>query len=1528
MLRSRRLSLLVFGVFASCPGGTHAAALNDTGQIACYDQSTTSTGTVSSGTPAPEAVGFQEQDCSLGAAAADAAGVQIKVGGSSVKGRDYTKIGFDGSELPDTAERGVVLSNGWGCTRDNVTGLTWALSLVSFDDSRYSWGSSPNDVGDTCGGGVCNSDSLASLINQLNVCGASDWTLPTPSQLGTLFAYDAPGAPGNLIDRVWFPDQSNNGTDPFVFWTQIPQGNSAPPSIWVADFATGRITTRAAQSPAYVRLVRGGSLAAAPRFVTSAPGPAGEVIITDALTGLIWKQCPEGLSGADCAGGARSALSWSGALGAAASTSFAGFGDWRLPNINELASIRDYTAINDDQVGLAGEFKGTTFSEAYWSSTNDPGLASLGSALGYRYGGGSAHVTTSKTSGTAAVRLVRAGNFLAAHAPGADLTPDGFAFAGKNARISSVIESDPITVAGISGPVSLKVSGAAQSAHSINGGSWTSLAGAARNGDSIRLRHQAAASLGDTATTTLNIGGVTSGFTSTVIVLPPTAPTAVTATRGNASVALSFTAPANNGGSDLTGYTATSTPAGGISNCAAPPARSCSVNGLSNGQSYTFTIIASNGAGSSAPSAASNAVTPATVPDAPTTASAVAGIGQATVSFTAPLNNGGAAISGYTATSTPEGRTGTCTATPCTVSGLSNGQTYTFSVTATNAVGSGAASVASNSVTMPTSPGAPTNVVAAGTSSPATVSFSAPASTGGSAILDYTVTSSPGSLTNTCSASPCTVDGLSPGTSYTFTVRARNAVGLGPNSAASNALVPGTASSALGTPLGGVVQVVSGDYHACARTSTGSVKCWGTNSVGQLGDGTTSDRSMPVDVPGLASGVRAIAAGENHTCAVTAAGGVKCWGYNFNGQLGDGSTIDRSTPVDMQGLGAGISAIAAGGGHTCALSLTGAVTCWGANGGGQLGDNSTLQRLTPVAVQGLGSGISAVSAGGEHTCALGQSGGLKCWGSNVSGQLGDNSLTDRLTPVDVQGLTTGVSVIAAGNKHTCAVTQAGGVRCWGYNDSGQLGDASNTDRQAPVDVQGLVSGITAVTAGFEHSCALAASGAVTCWGNNRSGQLGDNTFAGRATPGSVLGLGTGITGIVAGGYHSCALGQGGRVTCWGDNSAGQLGDGTLPVRPPPVDVPGLGSGIRAVAAGHLHGCAVGVAGGVKCWGANGAGQLGDNTTTQRLTPLNVQGLGDVVAVAAGADHSCALTQAGAVRCWGANSSGQLGNGSTQGQLTPVAVQGLASGVVAIAAGSAFSCALTQGGGVKCWGANGSGQLGVDGPTNSTTPGDVDGLGTGVIAIAAGHSHACAVTQGGGVKCWGLNSDRQLGGSSAAEDVPTPADVMGLTSAVTSVAAGQNHTCALGQGGGVVCWGSNTRGQLGDSSTGDFPRATPVPVTGLGSGVAMIATGASHSCARTVAGGLKCWGSNRARQLGDGGSATDRTAPVDVQGLSSGVTSIATGTFHTCAVTGAGSVKCWGEHLYGQLGVGGRNYALPAEVLIARTSTVFKNGFEP
>ena len=359
------------------------------------------------------------------------------------------------------------------------------------------------------------------------------------------------------------------------------------------------------------------------------------------------------------------------------------------------------------------------------------------------------------------------------------------------------------------------------------------------------------------------------------------------------------------------------------------------------------------------------------------------------------------------------------------------------------------------------------------------------------------------------------------------------------------------------------VAITAGVTHACAVTDSGSVKCWGANARGQIGDGTWTERHVPRDVHGLAGGATAVSAGNANTCVVTTVGAARCWGENFLGQVGDGTTVIRNLPVDVSGLASGVTAISVGGGSSCALTSAGGVKCWGSNCCGQLGDGTSIDRHTPVDVAGLTHGVTAIAANGDYTCALTNVGGVKCWGDNSHGQLGDGTREERRTPVDVRGLTNRVAAIAVGGLHTCALTSAGGVKCWGYNSDGQLGDGTTDDRDAPVDVLTLSSGVVAIAAGFVHTCALTSGGVAKCWGYNYFGQLGDGSATDSRVPVDVKGLPS-VAGLAANGVYTCARTTTGKVECWGDNSNGQLGDGTRTRHSTPAPVIGLGGSLPPV----------------------------------------------------------------------------------------------------------------------------------------------------------------------------------------------------------------------------------------------------------------------------------------------------------------------------------------------------------------------------
>jgi alpha-tubulin suppressor-like RCC1 family protein len=337
-----------------------------------------------------------------------------------------------------------------------------------------------------------------------------------------------------------------------------------------------------------------------------------------------------------------------------------------------------------------------------------------------------------------------------------------------------------------------------------------------------------------------------------------------------------------------------------------------------------------------------------------------------------------------------------------------------------------------------------------------------------------------------------------------------------------------------------VTQVSAGSDHACAVTSSGSVWCWGSNAYGQLGDGTTTNSAKPVAVAGLSTAV-SVVVGTYHSCALTGGGAVSCWGRNNLGQLGTGSFAGSLVPAPVSGLSSVVTALAAAASHSCALLDTGGAQCWGQNDAAQLGDGTLLKTNAPVDVSGL-TGATAITTGDVHSCAV-VAGAAQCWGSNRDAQLGDGTTKRAKTPIAVVGLGTPVTSIAVGSAHTCALTGAGAVLCWGLNTNGQVGDGTTKTRRVPSPVVGLSSGVTSITAGGAHSCAVTAAHAAKCWGNNTSGELGSGGPT-VSKPAAVVGQATTTAVLSAGGSNTCAVTTDAAARCWGSNTVGQIGDGT------------------------------------------------------------------------------------------------------------------------------------------------------------------------------------------------------------------------------------------------------------------------------------------------------------------------------------------------------------------------------------------------
>ncbi len=651
------------------------------------------------------------------------------------------------------------------------------------------------------------------------------------------------------------------------------------------------------------------------------------------------------------------------------------------------------------------------------------------------------------------------------------------------------------------------------------------------------------------------------------------------------------------------------------------------------------------------------------------------------------------------------------------------------------------------------------------------------------------------------------------------------------------------------TPVAGLsdaTAIAAGRSHNCAIRAGGTVSCWGGNGSGQTGSGVYTDgEARPVTVPGI-TGATAIAAGWSHSCAIVAGGEVRCWGSNAIGQLGNGSTVGSSlTPVVVMGV-TGATAIAAGSFFTCAILSDRSVRCWGSNGNGQLGAmTATTTSRVPVTVASDLASPRRIFAGTTFACVESADDRIRCWGEGRSGQFGNGMLV-ATTAASAVGLTGPVSGTALGDDFACSIG-ASGPMCWGNNSNDQLAQGTFSPSSImPAATVGLGS-VAAFTAGSSHGCALHTDRRVTCWGGGTYGQLGNGGANGIPDPQLVSGL-TGVAQVVARDHHTCVRMIDRTVRCSGRAYAGLFGDGsTVSARLTFGPVTGL-TNVAQLSGGSFHTCALLLDGSIRCWGDNRDGQCGNGTTATAETPVTVTGITGVTQLTLGQTFTCALLSNGTVRCWGSNGGGTLGRGYTDSfshSFPESPVLGL-TGATSVVAGLFHTCAIRADGTVMCWGGNSEGQLG-DGTTAAHyMPAAVAGL-TGITKLSAGYQHTCALRNDGAVLCWGLNQSGQCGGPTTTRDILSATLVPGINDAV-DVTVAEHTSCARRRDGTLWCWGNNDSWQLGNGTL-FVSRPTPDMVRGLPA-FTELSAGASHLCALSD-GSIRCWGSFTAGEFGNG-----------------------------------------------------------------------------
>jgi alpha-tubulin suppressor-like RCC1 family protein len=734
-----------------------------------------------------------------------------------------------------------------------------------------------------------------------------------------------------------------------------------------------------------------------------------------------------------------------------------------------------------------------------------------------------------------------------------------------------------------------------------------------------------------------------------------------------------------------------------------------------------------------------------------------------------------------------------------------------------------------------------------------------------------------------------------------------------PDSAPENARADSKGSSEQWWPP----SIAVGDDHVCSTGMGGSVYCWGSNEYGQLGIEPLENSSSPVKVQGGLKNVVEVGAGHSHTCALSDTGIVSCWGSNEDCQIGSGGESFGPIPRPVKGL-ANVVALDVLGDSNCAVTADGEVLCWG-----KLDPTIGVAcTATPTPLKDA-IGASTIAHNPLHWCALTAGGNAYCGGDNLYGQIGNGTQGEDVVPSAPVSDLTEVASVHVLNNTSFALREDGTVWCWGHNDA-LLGVGEKchnlclvpTMKEDLASVGILATGFSGSWAGYGFACAILDSGQIECWGANYRGQLGNGTLLDSSVPTKVVGV-EGAVAMAATNLTACAATADGLLWCWGRNTSGQLGTGSTPADDATLTRVNGPVGFSSLSATSMFSCATGTDERVWCWGASYKGNYGSgygNVLAQ--TPTQVSWLAGVSQVSAGAGHSddtgystttCAVVQ-GTAWCWGNNDHGQVGDGTTEESLQPVPVIGL-PGAKYIATGYNHSCAIGLSGGTWCWGKGTSGAPGQGGYKDSTEPIQLVDL-SHAVQVGVGDYFTCARTEDVGVSCWGWSSSA-MGNDDDSSSEHTPKPVEGMSEA-TDLAVGKDHVCAAKSDGTLWCWGRNYEGQLGQANEELESSTWPLQVEGL-SNVVDVETSHHRSCALTADDELYCWGDDWGIP-GHGAGQEDAhfEAPERVDGLA-GIESFSVGEDHACVLLDNGETWCWGNNKFGQLGDGSGWSKVPLQV---------------
>jgi len=702
-----------------------------------------------------------------------------------------------------------------------------------------------------------------------------------------------------------------------------------------------------------------------------------------------------------------------------------------------------------------------------------------------------------------------------------------------------------------------------------------------------------------------------------------------------------------------------------------------------------------------------------------------------------------------------------------------------------------------------------------------------------------------------------------------------------------------------------------GTASRCFEIRSGKLWAWGNNELGQLGDGTYTQRSSPVQIGNDSDWVM-VRPGYWHTLGLKSDGTLWAWGYNSVGMFGDGTNGNSLTPKKI-GTDNDWVNISAGTSFSLGLKSDGTLWGWGYNNVYQLGNGYTQTTFSPKQIGKDNKWVSVV-AGRTFGYALRSDGTLWAWGENTAGKLGDGTTTNRSTPVQVGTDNKWVSM-KAGLEFGMGMKSDGTLWAWGRNFSGQLGDGTNTDRYSPVQCGRDNDWVTFV-ASSHTSLAIKSDGSLWTWGSNKWGMLGNGKDIDENTP-IKIGTDHNWVNLGAGASLSYAVKSDGSLWACGNNAHGGVGDGTYNNSRYEFIKISTDSKFVNISSGAFHSAGLKSDGTLWTWGYNYFGQLGDSSTKQKNNPVQIGKDSTWMSIALGANHSLGLKANGTLWAWGNNEKGQLGNGTTNNSTIPTQI-GKDSIWASISAGGNHSLALKADGTLWAWGENSNGQLGDSSQNNRNKPVQV-GKQYGWVSISAGNKHTIGLTSNGRLFAWGANDMRQLGdGSKTQRNKPVR---LGGDSTWIAMSAGGFHNLGLKSDGTLWAWGNNDREQLGDGTT-----STRNGPTKIGSETKWIAisAGNTHNIGLKSDGTLWFWGDNAAGQFKDSTSKS-QTGFLQI-GKENNWSKISAGGYHSMAIKPDGkTIWTLGNNCFGQLGNGNvSNCELPPPPSASDTTVCSKN----